>query len=136
MDPRKHRRMEDEGTLITKSMKGSKYGLFPGIVWGLLAAEQMKFPGVIQTMKITGRKGIICAGTGGVFAGVEYLLEKYRMKRDIVNGVGGAFVAGAAFSGLRNGSIAMAITGGITFAITTVFIDGVLPENCRSQSGN
>ncbi|XP_075490835.1 outer envelope pore protein 16-3, chloroplastic/mitochondrial-like [Primulina tabacum] len=123
MDPRKHRRTEDEGTIITKSMEGATHFLVPGILWGLLDAEQMNSPGLIRTLKITGRRGLLCAATGGLYVGAWQLLEKYRMKRDIINDAGGAFVVGAAFNGLMNRSISMGITGGMTFAMTAVFMD-------------
>lgn len=132
MDQRKHSRMEDEHTFITKTMKGAAYGLIPGMLWGILAVEQMKPPGLIPALKTTGKTGLICAGTGGLLVVVEQLLQKCRMKRDVVNEVGGAFVAGAAFAGLRNRSISMAISGGIAFAVTPVLLDAVRRANLRS----
>ncbi|XP_073015571.1 outer envelope pore protein 16-3, chloroplastic/mitochondrial-like [Primulina eburnea] len=126
MDPRKHMRTEDGGTIIMKSMEGATHFLVPGILWGLLDAEQMNSPGLIRTLKITGRRGLLCAATGGLYVGAWQLLEKYRMKRDIINEVGSGFVVGAAFTGLMNRSISMGITGGITFATAVVFIDRLI----------
>lgn len=96
MDPTEHSQKEDEQTFMTRMLKGAIVGLVPGIFWGTLAAAMQVEPPVGTTLKIIGKKGLLCAGTGVVYVGVKQIVEEYRIKRDVMNNAVGG-LAGATF---------------------------------------
>lgn len=51
----------------------------------------------LPDLKTMGNNGITFAAIGGVYIGIEQLVQKYRTKRDFVNGA----VVGASYFGLR-----------------------------------
>lgn len=110
MDPSELRYLEDEGTPIMKTIKGATSGFVAGTIWGTIVAtwhdvprveRNVALPGLIRTLKMMGNHGLTFAAIGGVYIGVEQLLQNYRMKRDFMNGAVGGFVAGATVLGYK-----------------------------------
>ncbi|RVW30735.1 Outer envelope pore protein 16-3, chloroplastic/mitochondrial [Vitis vinifera] len=104
------RYLEDEDTSTMKVIKGATSGLVIGTIWGTIVAswhdvprveKHVALPGLIRTLKMMGSYGMTFAAIGGVYMGVEQLLENYRMKRDLYNGAVGGFVAGATILGYK-----------------------------------
>ncbi|KAL6506013.1 hypothetical protein OROMI_031688 [Orobanche minor] len=132
MDTEELRKMEDEESAVMKTMKGAATGLAAGTIWGTVVAtwhdvprveRSVALPGLIRTLKMMGNHGVTFAAIGGVFIGVEQLVQKYRMKRDFVNGAVGGFVAGASILGYKGKSISTAISAGAALAVTSALID-------------
>ncbi|KAE9466004.1 hypothetical protein C3L33_02080, partial [Rhododendron williamsianum] len=110
MDPSELRYLEDEGTPVMKTIKGATSGFVAGTIWGTIVAtwhdvprveRNVALPGLIRTLKMMGNHGLTFAAIGGVYIGVEQLLQNYRMKRDFMNGAVGGFVAGATVLGYK-----------------------------------
>lgn len=110
MDPAERRYLEDEDSPIMKTIKGATMGLAAGTIWGTVVAtwndvprveRNVALPGLIRTLKLMGNHGLTFAAIGGVYIGVEQLVQHYRMKRDFVNGAIGGFVAGASVLGYK-----------------------------------
>ncbi|KZV44789.1 outer envelope pore protein 16-3, chloroplastic/mitochondrial-like [Dorcoceras hygrometricum] len=132
MDPSELRQMEDEESPTMKTIKGATFGLVTGTIWGTVVAtwqdvprveRSVALPGLIRTLKMMGNHGLTFAAIGGVYIGVEQLVQNYRMKRDFVNGAVGGFVAGASILGYKGKSISTAISAGAALAATSSFID-------------
>lgn len=132
MDPADLRKMEDEESPTMKTIKGATFGLVAGTIWGTVVAtwqdvprvdRSVALPGLIRTLKMMGNHGLTFAAIGGVYIGVEQLVQNYRMKRDFVNGAVGGFVAGASILGYKGRSISSAISAGAALAVTSSFID-------------
>ncbi|KAF7148077.1 hypothetical protein RHMOL_Rhmol03G0010000 [Rhododendron molle] len=132
MDPSELRYLEDEGTPIMKTIKGATSGFVAGTIWGTIVAtwhdvprveRNVALPGLIRTLKMMGNHGLTFAAIGGVYIGVEQLLQNYRMKRDFMNGAVGGFVAGATVLGYKAKSIPTAISAGAALAVTSALID-------------
>ncbi|KAI3471399.1 hypothetical protein Pfo_029638 [Paulownia fortunei] len=143
MDPEELRKMEDEETPMMKMMKGATTGLAAGTIWGTIVAtwhdvprveRSVALPGLIRTMKMMGNYGVTFAAIGGVFIGVEQLVQRYRMKRDYVNGAVGGFVSGASILGFKGRSIPTAISAGAALAFTSACID-VGGQTTRMDTG-
>lgn len=110
MDPSERRYLEDEDTPMMKTIKGATFGLVSGTIFGTVVAtwqdvprveRRVALPGLIRTLKMMGNYGVTFAAIGGVYIGVEQLIQHYRMKRDFVNGAVGGFVAGATVLGYK-----------------------------------
>ena len=110
MDPSEHRYLEDEDTSTMKVIKGTTMGLIVGTIWGTIVAswhdvprveKHVALPGLIRTLRMMGNYGATFAAVGGVYIGVEQLLQNYRMKRDLFNGAVGGFVGGATILGYK-----------------------------------
>ncbi|KAH9673857.1 Outer envelope pore protein 16-3 [Citrus sinensis] len=132
MDPSELRYLEDEDTPMMKTIKGATFGLVSGTIFGTVVAtwqdvprveRRVALPGLIRTLKMMGNYGITFAAIGGVYIGVEQLVQHYRMKRDFVNGAVGGFVAGATVLGYKGKSISSAISAGAALAVTSSLID-------------
>ncbi|KAL6555488.1 hypothetical protein OROGR_006746 [Orobanche gracilis] len=132
MDTEELRKMEDEESVVMKTMKGAATGLAAGTIWGTVVVtwhdvprveRSVALPGLIRTLKMMGNHGVTFAAIGGVFIGVEQLVQKYRIKRDFVNGAVGGFVAGASILGYKGKSISTAISAGAALAVTSALID-------------
>ncbi|XP_052173921.1 outer envelope pore protein 16-3, chloroplastic/mitochondrial [Diospyros lotus] len=132
MDPSELRYLEDDDTPVTKIMKGTTTGLVAGTIWGTIVAtwhdvprveRRVALPGLIRTLKMMGSHGMTFAAIGGVYIGVDQLLQNYRMKRDFINGAVGGFVAGASILGYKGRSIPTAISAGAALAVTSALID-------------
>ncbi|KAJ7976855.1 Outer envelope pore protein 16-3 chloroplastic/mitochondrial [Quillaja saponaria] len=132
MDPTERRYLEDEDTPIMKTIKGATTGLVAGTIWGTIVAtwydvprveRSVALPGLLRTLKMMGNHGVTFAAIGGVYIGVEQLVQHYRMKRDFVNGAVGGFVAGASILGYKGKSISTAISAGAALAVTSSLID-------------
>ncbi|KAI9077318.1 hypothetical protein K1719_040762 [Acacia pycnantha] len=132
MDPSELRYLEDEDTPTMKTVKGATTGLVAGTIWGTIVAtwydvprveRNVALPGLLRTLKMMGNYGMTFAAIGGVYIGVEQLVQKYRMKRDFVNGAVGGFVAGATILGYKGRSISTAISAGTALAVTSSIID-------------
>ncbi|XAR68573.1 hypothetical protein NMG60_11003750 [Bertholletia excelsa] len=132
MDPSELRYFEDEDTPTMKTIKGATTGLVTGTIWGTIVAtwhdvprveRRVALPGLIRTLKMMGNYGMTFAAIGGVYIGVEQLLQNYRMKRDFVNGAVGGFVAGATVLGYKGRSISTALSAGAALAVTSSLID-------------
>lgn len=110
MDPAERRYLEEEDTPTMKTIKGATMGLAAGSIWGTVVAtwydvprveRNVALPGLIRTLKLMANYGLTFAAIGGVYIGVEQLVQHYRMKRDFVNGAVGGFAAGATVLGFR-----------------------------------
>jgi import inner membrane translocase subunit TIM22 len=109
MDPAERRYLEEEDSSLMKTFKGAIIGLAAGTIWGVVATwydvpcveRSVALPGLLRTFKMMGSYGVTFAAIGGVYIGVEQLVQNYRMKRDLVNGAVGGFVAGATILGYR-----------------------------------
>ena len=110
MDKSELRYLEDEDTPIMKTIKGATMGLATGTIWGTIVAtwydvprveRNVALPGLIRTLKMCGNYGATFAAIGGIYVGVEQLVQKQRMKRDFINGAVGGFVAGASIYGFK-----------------------------------
>ncbi|XP_028777525.1 outer envelope pore protein 16-3, chloroplastic/mitochondrial [Neltuma alba] len=132
MDPSELRYLADEDTPTMKTVKGATTGLVAGTIWGTIVAtwydvprveRNVALPGLLRTLKMMGNYGMTFAAIGGVYIGVEQLVQKYRMKRDFVNGAVGGFVAGATILGYKGRSISTAISAGTALAVTSSIID-------------
>ncbi|KAI4348755.1 hypothetical protein L6164_009437 [Bauhinia variegata] len=132
MDPAERRYLEDEDTPSMKTIKGATTGLVTGTIWGTIVAtwydvprveRNVALPGLLRTLKMMGNYGLTFAAIGGVYIGVEQLVEKARMKRDFINGAVGGFVAGATILGYKGRAIKTAISAGTALAVTSAVID-------------
>lgn len=126
------RYLEDEDTPVMKTIKGATAGLAAGTIWGTIVAtwhdvprveRRVALPGLVRTLKMMGNYGATFAAIGGVYIGVEQLVQNYRMKRDFINGTVGGFVAGATILGYKGRSIPRAISAGTMLAVTSAVID-------------
>ncbi|KAF5737330.1 outer envelope pore protein 16-3 chloroplastic/mitochondrial [Tripterygium wilfordii] len=132
MDPTEHMKWDNDDTSLTKTFKGATMGLAAGTIWGTVIAtwynvprveRSVALPGLIRTLKVMGNYGVRFAAVGGVYIGVEQLLEHYRMKKDLVNGAVGGLVAGATVHGYTARSIPIAVCAGASFALLSTIID-------------
>ncbi|KAJ4954984.1 hypothetical protein NE237_011767 [Protea cynaroides] len=132
MDPSELRYLEDNDTPTMKTIKGATSGLAAGTIWGTVVAtwydvprveRNVALPGLVRTLKVMGYYGLTFAAIGGVYIGVEQMVQKYRMKRDFVNGAVGGFVAGATVLGFKGKSISTALSAGAALAVTSSLID-------------
>lgn len=132
MDPSELWYLEDEDTPTMKTIKGATTGFVAGTIWGTVVAtwydvprveRNVALPGLIRTMKLMGNYGLTFAAIGGVYIGVEQLVQHYRMKRDFVNGAVGGFAAGASVLGYKGRSISTAISAGAALAFTSSILD-------------
>ncbi|XP_030515477.1 outer envelope pore protein 16-3, chloroplastic/mitochondrial [Rhodamnia argentea] len=132
MDPAERRYLEDEDTPMMKVIKGATTGFATGTIWGTIVAtwhdvprveRNVALPGLLRTLKMMGNYGMTFAAIGGVYIGVEQLLEHQRMKRDFINGAVGGFVAGATILGYKGKSISSAISAGAALAATSAVLD-------------
>ncbi|KAA3468165.1 outer envelope pore protein 16-3, chloroplastic/mitochondrial [Gossypium australe] len=130
--PKELRYYEDDDTPTMKTIKGATTGFVAGTIWGTVVAtwydvprveRSVAIPGLVRTLKMMGNYGMTFAAIGGVYIGVEQLLQNYRMKRDFVNGAVGGFVAGASIIGFKGRSISTAISAGSALAFTSAVID-------------
>lgn len=110
MNPEELKQFEDDESSTIKTIKGATYGLAAGTIWGTIVAtwhdvprveRRVALPGLIRTLKLMGNYGATFAAIGGIFIGVEQVVQKMRMKKDFVNGGIGGFVAGAAVYGFK-----------------------------------
>lgn len=132
MDPAERRYLEEEDSPTMKTIKGATMGFVTGTIYGTIVAtwldvprveRSVALPGLMRTLKMMGNHGVTFAAVGGLYIGVEQLVQHYRMKRDFVNGAVGGFVAGAAIIGFKGKSIKSAISAGSALAVTSAFID-------------
>ncbi|XP_077211064.1 outer envelope pore protein 16-3, chloroplastic/mitochondrial-like [Tasmannia lanceolata] len=132
MDPAELRYLEDDDTPTMKTIKSATTGFVAGTIWGTIVAtwhdvprveRNVALPGLIRTMKMMGNYGVTFAAVGGIYIGVEQLVQKYRMKRDFVNGTVGAFAAGATVFGMKGRSIPTALSAGAALAFTSAVLD-------------
>ncbi|GFQ05451.1 outer envelope pore protein 16-3 chloroplastic/mitochondrial [Phtheirospermum japonicum] len=132
MDTEELRKMEDQESPVIKTLKGAASGLAAGTIWGTIVAtwhdvprveRNVALPGLIRTLKMMGNHGLTFAAIGGVYIGVEQVVQNFRMKRDFVNGAVGGFVAGATVLGYKGKSVSTAISAGAALAVTSGLID-------------
>ncbi|XP_058073493.1 outer envelope pore protein 16-3, chloroplastic/mitochondrial [Magnolia sinica] len=132
MDPSELRYLENDDTPTMKTIKGATMGLVTGTIWGTVVAtwydvprveRNVALPGLMRTLKMMGNYGLTFAAIGGVYIGVEQLVQNYRMKRDLVNGAVGGFAAGATVLGSKARSIPTAISAGAALAVTSALLD-------------
>lgn len=110
MDASERRYLEDDDTSLMKTIKGATTGFVAGTIFGTVVAtwydvprveRNVALPGLVRTLKMMGNYGMTFAAIGGVYIGVEQLVQNYRMKRDFVNGAVGGFAAGASVLGYK-----------------------------------
>lgn len=110
MDASERRYLEDDDTSLMKTIKGATMGFVSGTIFGTIVAtwydvprveRNVALPGLVRTLKLMGNYGMTFAAIGGVYIGVEQLVQNYRMKRDFVNGAVGGFAAGASVLGYK-----------------------------------
>lgn len=132
LDPAERRYLEEVDTPTMKVMKGATSGLVAGTIFGTVVAtwydvprveRKVALPGLIRTLKLMGNYGLTFAAIGGVYIGVEQLLQHHRAKRDFWNGAVGGFAAGASVLGFKARSIPTAISAGAALAVTSALID-------------
>nr|GMD39751.1 outer envelope pore protein 16-3, chloroplastic/mitochondrial [Ipomoea batatas] len=132
MDSSELRYYEDDDTPMMKTIKGAATGLAAGSLWGTIVAtwydvprveRSVALPGLVRALKMMGNYGMTFAAIGGVYIGVEQLMQNYRMKRDFINGAFGGFAAGASVLGYKGKSISTAISAGAALAVTSALID-------------
>ncbi|KAK7259496.1 hypothetical protein RIF29_25104 [Crotalaria pallida] len=132
MDPSERRYLEDEDSSLMKTFKGATTGFVAGTIWGTIVAtwndvprveRNVALPGLIRTLKMMGNHGLTYAAIGGVFIGVEQLVQNYRGKRDFVNGAVGGFVTGFTILGYKGRSIKTALAAGSALAFTSSILD-------------
>jgi len=132
MDPSELRYLEEDDGPAMKTIKGATTGLVAGTIWGTIVAtwydvprveRSVALPGLVRTLRMMGNYGMTFAAIGGVYIGVEQLVQNYRMKRDFVNGAVGGFVAGATVLGYKGRSISTALSAGAALAVTSALID-------------
>ncbi|XP_071721707.1 outer envelope pore protein 16-3, chloroplastic/mitochondrial-like [Rutidosis leptorrhynchoides] len=132
IDAAELRYLEDDDTPMMKTIKGATMGLAAGTIWGTVVAtwndvprveRSVALPGLLRTLKMMGNHGLTFAAIGGVYIGVEQLVEHYRTKRDFVNGAVGAFAAGSTILGYKGKSISSALSAGAALAVTSALID-------------
>uniref|UniRef100_A0A0A9GHM2 Uncharacterized protein n=1 Tax=Arundo donax TaxID=35708 RepID=A0A0A9GHM2_ARUDO len=118
--------------IVMKTSKAAGIGLAAGSVWGALVsmlhdgpqvASNVKYPQLIRAGKVCGNYAASFAVLGATYAGVEQALEKYRMKKDFVNGAAAGFVAGSTVMGFRVGSFRTALLSGSALALTSILLD-------------
>lgn len=118
--------------LVLKTGKAAGIGLAAGTVWGGLVsmlrdgpkvASNVKYPELVRTGKVCGHYAGYLAALGATYVGVEKSLEKYRMKKDYINGAVAGFAAGAIVMGFRARSFPAAIASGSALALTSVLLD-------------
>ncbi|KAI4310682.1 hypothetical protein MLD38_019519 [Melastoma candidum] len=132
MDPAERRYLEDEDTPTMKVIKGTTTGFVAGTIWGTIVAtwldvprveRSVALPGLIRTLRMMGSHGLTFAAIGGVYIGVEQVVQHYRMKRDFINGAVGGFVAGSTILGYKGRTISSALSAGTALAVTSGLID-------------
>ncbi|CAL0311058.1 unnamed protein product [Lupinus luteus] len=132
MDPSERRYLEDDDSSLMKTIKGATTGLVAGTIWGTVVAtwhdvprveRNVALPGLIRTFRMMGSHGLTFAAIGGVYIGVEQLVQNFRGKRDLVNGAVGGFVAGAAILGYKRRSIKTALSAGSALAFASAVQD-------------
>ena len=137
--------LENEDSPTTKVIKSTATGFAAGTIWGTIVAtwhdvprveRNVALPGLLRTVKMMGNHGLTFAAIGGVFIGVEQLMEHYRMKRDFINGAVGGFVAGASILGYKGKSISTAISAGSALALTAGIIDYNDQTLIKGRSGD
>ncbi|GAB2266558.1 hypothetical protein Dimus_001560 [Dionaea muscipula] len=110
MDPTDPKYLEDEDSPKMKVFGGVTSGLVSGTIWGTIVAtwydvphveRSVMLPGLIRTLKMMGNYGVTFAAIGGVYIGVEQVVQHYCMKEDFVNGAIGGFAAGATVFGYK-----------------------------------
>ncbi|CAL0302484.1 unnamed protein product [Lupinus luteus] len=143
MDPSERRYLEDDDSSLLKTIKGATTGLVAGTIWGTVVAtwndvprveRNVALPGLIRTFRMMGNHGLTFAAIGGVYIGVEQLVQNFRGKRDFVNGAVGGFVAGATILGYKGRSIKTAISAGSAFAFTSSVLD-INGQTLKHDSG-
>lgn len=115
------RYLEEEDGAMMKTIKGAVTGFAAGTIYGTVMAtwkdvprveRNVALPGLIRTLKMMGSHGLTFAAIGGVFIGVEQLVQNYRAKRDFFNGAIGGFVAGASVLGFK-GNVSDSLLGSV-----------------------
>lgn len=118
MDPAEMRYLEEEDGPLMKTIKGSITGFGAGTIYGTVLAtwkdvprveRNVALPGLIRTLKMMGTHGLTFAAIGGVYIGVEQLVQNFRSKRDFYNGAIGGFVAGASVLGYRGNAFSSSL---------------------------
>ncbi|XP_008787301.1 outer envelope pore protein 16-3, chloroplastic/mitochondrial-like isoform X1 [Phoenix dactylifera] len=140
MEHSKVRDLLDQHTPIMVTVKGATMGLTAGTVTGAIVAtlfdrdvppvnKNVTHPELMRTLKVCGNYGLTFAALGGIYAGVDQLLEKQRKKKDFINGAVGAFVAGASVLGFKGRSISSALFCGSALAFTSAVLEHCLSDD-------
>ncbi|CAN6173821.1 unnamed protein product [Urochloa humidicola] len=117
--------------IVMQTGKAAGIGLAAGSVWGGLVSmlydgpqvgSNVKYPELIRTGKVCGHYAASFAVIGATYIGVEQALEKYRMKKDVFNGIAAGFATGAVM-GFRVRSYRTGFLSGSAIALTSVLLD-------------
>ncbi|KAL6591873.1 hypothetical protein ACP70R_045435 [Stipagrostis hirtigluma subsp. patula] len=119
--------------IVMKMSKVAGIGLVSGSVWGALVSAlhdvsqvgnfKHPVPDLFRAGKVCGNYAASFAVLGATYVGIEQALEKYRGKKDFVNGAVAGFASGAAVMGYRVGSSRTAFLSGSAIALTSVLLD-------------
>ncbi|CAL5075147.1 unnamed protein product [Urochloa decumbens] len=132
--------------IVMQTGKAAGIGLAAGSVWGGLASmlydgpqvgSNMKYfnPELIRIGKVCGHYAASFAVIGVTYIGVEQALEKYRMKKDVFNGIAAGFATGAVM-GFRAGSPRTAFLSGSAIALTSVLLDVTGMRTTEEEKGH
>ncbi|KAK3129233.1 hypothetical protein QOZ80_6BG0474240 [Eleusine coracana subsp. coracana] len=111
--------------------KAAGIGLAGGSVWGGLVAmlydgppvgSNVKYPELIRAAKVSGKYAATASVLGATYIGIEQALEKYRRKKDFVNGSVAGFAAGATAMGFAAGSFRTGLRSGCALALTVALL--------------
>uniref|UniRef100_A0A0D9XBZ3 Mitochondrial import inner membrane translocase subunit TIM22 n=1 Tax=Leersia perrieri TaxID=77586 RepID=A0A0D9XBZ3_9ORYZ len=125
------RNLVDE-EVVLKTGNAAGIGLAYGTVWGGIVSmirdgpqvgSNVKYPELVRIGKVCGNYGASVALLGATYVGIEQSLEKYRKKKDYINGAVAGFAAGATVLGFRVRRLPTAILSGSALALTSVLLD-------------
>jgi import inner membrane translocase subunit TIM22 len=119
--------------LVLNTSKAAGIGLAAGSVWGALVSmlrdgpqvgSNVKYPELVRTGKVVGHYAGHLAALGATYVCVEQALERYRMKKDYINGAVAGFAAGATVLGFRgNHQVVMPGMKFLTQLYTKILLD-------------
>ncbi|CAN6210304.1 unnamed protein product, partial [Urochloa humidicola] len=130
--------------IFMQTGKAAGIGLAAGSVWGGVVSmlhdgpqvgSNVKHTELIRIGKVCGHYAASFAVIGATYIGVEQALEKYRMKKDVFNGIAAGFATGAVM-GFRAGSPRTAFLSGSAIALTSVLLDVTGMRTTEEEKGH
>jgi mitochondrial import inner membrane translocase subunit TIM22 len=104
--------------IVMDMSKTAGIGLAGGSVWGALnfmlndgpqVGSNVKYPQLTSAAKVCGNYAATGAVLGAMYVGIEQALEKYRMKKDFVNGAVAGFAVGATVFGFKGNTVMVSL---------------------------